>query len=220
MRFSLFALFLLLAASCTVFDKNTPADDAPRQTPQTLPAPEYDPATSPTPMTENTVLPRPDASPPATYQTSKGTDPANSTNVPAQYGAPAGAMVGSSSNAAPTPYGQPPIDPDAEIYDQLAATLTGLWVNQADPKEVVEFATDHYTTFYDGKKLFREPLTFHVRCPGSCNNGVEMEISCFTIAGPARTDCFGIVRLSQEVLEMSLLGVSTETVIYRRQVGG
>lgn len=65
--------------------------------------------------------------------------------------------------------------------------------------------------------LFQEPMTYYAACPGDCNDGVPMEISCFTISGPAGTDCYGIVRMTSTVLELSMLGISTETVTYYKQ---
>ena len=96
----------------------------------------------------------------------------------------------------------------------LAQLLSGKWVNGADEREIVEFTPDHYTTYYDGELLFQEAMTYHANCPGDCNGGVPMEISCFTMTGPAGTDCYGIIRLTSTVLELSLLGVSTETITY------
>jgi hypothetical protein len=93
-----------------------------------------------------------------------------------------------------------------------------MWVNSADNKEIVEFTPDHYTTYYNGELLFQEAMTYHANCPGACNEGIEMEIACFTISGPGGTDCYGIIRLTPDVLEMSMLGVSTETILYTKQL--
>jgi hypothetical protein len=175
-------------------------------------------------MTASTVLPAPAGSEISPYT------PQAYGQAPESYGqAPAApqayrsaAMMEASTmakgEATPQAYSadavmSPPQGPAA----QLAYNLSGLWVNTADEREVVEFTPDHYTTFYDGQLLVQEPMTYHTNCPGSCNNGIEMEIPCFTISGPAGTDCYGIIRLTTDVLEMSMLGVSTETIVYRKQ---
>ena len=103
------------------------------------------------------------------------------------------------------------------VDPNLAGALTGLWLNTEDPDEVVEFTTDHYSTFYEGELLVTEPMTVHNRCPGDCNGGQPMATPCFTIAGPAGIDCFSIVRLTEQELELQLLGVSSEVVRYRKQ---
>ncbi|NJC24563.1 hypothetical protein [Neolewinella antarctica] len=104
------------------------------------------------------------------------------------------------------------------VNPDIIAALTGLWVNDDDDEEVVEFTSSHYTTFYDGELLVQEPMTLHQRCPGDCNDGVETNISCFTVTGPAGIDCFGIIRLTATELELRLLGVSEETVTYRKRL--
>ena len=103
-----------------------------------------------------------------------------------------------------------------EIDADFANALTGLWRNAEDPDETVEFTTDHYSTFYEGQKLFEEPMVVHRRCPGPCGGDASTLKGCFTIAGPAGIDCFGIVRLSTTELELKLLGVSSETIVYRK----
>ncbi|WP_157974265.1 hypothetical protein [Lewinella sp. IMCC34183] len=130
---------------------------------------------------------------------------------------------------APTPYGmtiQPPqaadgteaVDPSNSTAPAQAAQrlLTGRWVNMDDGEETVEFTPTHYKTFYQGELLVEENMSFHGRCPAACSGGTSTGEPCFTIAGPAQTDCFGIVRLTQDLLELQLLGISSETVVYRR----
>jgi hypothetical protein len=59
-------------------------------------------------------------------------------------------------------------------------------------------------------------MSFHARCPGACSGGIPTNEPCFTITGPAQTDCYGIVTLTEDQLELQLLGISNETVVYRR----
>lgn len=151
-----------------------------------------------------------------------GTQPevyGQATNAPSTYSAPASAaQTDAKGGAAPTAYGNTTVmTPPTGEAAVLAATLNGLWVNSVDPKEVVEFTTDHYSTFYEGQLLIQEPMDYHARCPGDCAGGQEMEIACFTVSGPAGTDCYGIIRMTPEVLELSMIGVSTETIIYRKK---
>ncbi|WP_273444069.1 hypothetical protein [Neolewinella agarilytica] len=141
-------------------------------------------------------------------------------NAPSTYSAPATAPQTEAKGgvAAPTAYGSTTtMAPPTGEAAVLAATLNGLWVNSVDPNEVVEFTTDHYSTFYEGQLLIQEPMEYHARCPGDCADGQEMEIACFTITGPAGTDCYGIIRMTPDVLELSMLGVSTETIVYRKK---
>ena len=133
---------------------------------------------------------------PGTYTTTDQTPPA--------YGSP----------TASQPYSAPAPNPD-ELA--LARVLNGRWVNSIDARETVEFSPNSYRTFYHGQLLLEENMTFHANCPGDCNGGAPMEISCFTVSGPAGTDCYGIIRLTPDVLELSMLGVSTETIVYNKQ---
>ncbi len=131
--------------------------------------------------------------------------------------------------AAPTPYGMTikkgesyagakGVDPSNNTAPALAAQkmLTGRWENADDTQEVVEFTPTHYKTFYNGELLVEENMSFHGVCPEACSGGTSTGKPCFTISGPAQTDCYGIVRLNDNVLELQLLGVSNETVIYRK----
>ncbi len=131
--------------------------------------------------------------------------------------------------ASPTPYGMV-IDPNGEAEGRqapdpsnfsapaLAAQrlLTGRWVNTTDAEEIVEFTPTHYKTFYQGELLVQEDMAFHGECPAACSGGTSTGKACFTISGPAQTDCYGIVQLTQDLLELQLLGISSETVVYRR----
>lgn len=228
MRYFLPILTLCFLTSCTVWDgifKKSPAPTEMAEVPTNLEGPAYDPSTSPAVMTQGTVLPRPQgAAQPAAYG-SAPEGPVAYGSAPQSYGSPP-------ENPADYPPATAVLSPDQEgkggaapaVYSPqtpeevtLAATLNGLWVSAADAKEVVEFTPDHYTTFYNGEMLFQEPMTYHPACPGDCNGGVTMQIPCFTVSGPAGTDCYGIIRLTPEVLEMSMLGVSTETILYRKQ---
>ncbi len=216
MRYLLFLLCLSIFTGCTVLNssnKDQPATATTTLDPSNLEGPAYDPATSPVPMTAGTRIPLP-----------AGSQPGPGTQQPAAYGSvpldPSQAMKGQNiplaygtEAAAPAAYGPAPGSAEAA----LASTLSGLWVNNSDPDETVEFTPDHYTTYYNGEMLFQEAMTYHANCPGGCNGGIEMEISCFTVSGPAGTDCYGIIRLTPEILEMSMLGVSTESIVYLKQ---
>ncbi|MEM6772841.1 MAG: hypothetical protein AAF597_19845, partial [Bacteroidota bacterium] len=171
MRSLLFLTLTLFLSSCTVWNSVFPPKEEVAEAPATptdLEAPAYDPATSPVPMTQNTVLPKP----PGTEQPSAyGGTP----SAPQAYGGvpedpsaypPASTPLGPQSakgSAAPTTYSSA-----AAETSYIDAMLSGLWVNKADSLEIIEFATDHYTAFYKGEMLFREPMTYHGQCPGDC----------------------------------------------------
>ena len=128
----------------------------------------------------------------------------------------------------PTPYGMV-IEPDSESSPrQLTAKgdiapaaapkelLSGIWTNTQDDLEQVELTPTHYKTYYEDEALVEEDMTYHERCPEACSGGRSTGRPCFTVTGPAQTDCYDIVRLTGEVLELRLLGISDETVVYRR----
>jgi len=215
MRFLLFLLSLTIFVGCNVFKPSSKAtvEEAP-QPPVGLEGPAYDPSTSPVPMSSSSTMPVPAGTVPSVgtpegYE-SVPLDPSQSAKgevtAPASYGSTAPA-------AAPSTYAPAPNSAEA----QLASVLSGIWVNSVDNQETVAFTPDHYTTYYKGEMLFQEAMTYHANCPGACNEGIEMEIACFTISGPGGTDCYGIIRLTPDVLEMSMLGVSTETILYTKQ---
>ena len=226
MRFILLTIFALSLSSCSSWNgvfKKIAAEQTAVIAPSSLEGPAYDPSTSPVPMTSNTVLPSPaGTAQPAAY--------GNQAQQPQAYGGnsenpddypPATAPLGTEAKGGegPATYGSAPTAYSASAGEAavLAATLNGLWVNGADNKEVVEFTIDHYTTFYNGEMLFQEAMTYHAACPGDCNGGQVMEVPCFTITGPGGTDCFAILRLTPYVMELSMLGVSTEPIIYTKQ---
>lgn len=223
MRLLLLLLSLTFFVGCNVFKSgNKETVEAAPQPPVDLEGPAYDPSTSPVPMSSAMPMPVPAGSAPtvSNAQVYEGTAPEAYQSVPSDPSlsskgeAAAPAAYGSyAPAAAPATYAPAPNSAEA----QLASVLSGLWVNSADNKEVVEFTPDHYTTYYNGEMLFQEAMTYHANCPGACNEGMEMEIACFTISGPAGTDCYGIIRLTPDILEMSMLGVSTETILYTKQ---
>ncbi|MGB3801529.1 MAG: hypothetical protein WA952_17055 [Lewinella sp.] len=146
---------------------------------------------------------------------------------PQPQSAPADTLTAAPPEGSPTPYGMV-IEPEegdqqAKGVQQAAAPalaaqkmLTGRWSNTTDSEEVVEFTPTHYKTYYQGEMLVEEDMTFHGACPEACSGGTSTGEPCFTISGPAQTDCYGIVRLTDDVLELQVLGVSSETVVYRR----
>jgi hypothetical protein len=128
---------------------------------------------------------------------------------------------------APTPYGMTIREPAPDLQAKgatedsapaLAAQrlLTGRWINTEEPLEQVAFTPTHYQTYFDGEMLVEEDMQFYGTCPDACSGGTSTGAPCFTISGPAQTDCYHIVRLSPDVLELQLLGVSSETIVYRK----
>lgn len=201
MRILFLTLLSVSMVACTGTKSASPT--ATSTPPAGLSSPEYDPSNSPTPMTASTPLPAPESSAPTAYSYP------STSQLEAK---------GLQENAAPSTYGSNvALGADAALYNAVALDLNGLWVNTVDDREEVEFALDHYTTFFEGEQIIREPMTFHPQCPGDCNGGVPAEFACFTVSGPAGKDCYGIIRLTDEILELSMLGVSTETVVYRKK---
>ncbi len=159
-----------------------------------------------------------DAFPIAQPDTNKLPDAGANNNVSVPPGAPAPTPYGMVIQEGTAYDGNKGVDPSNYTAPALAAQslLTGRWENADDSQEVVEFTPTHYTTYYDGELLVEEDMSFHGVCPEACSGGTATGQPCFTISGPAQTDCYGIVQLTEEVLELRLLGVSTETVLYRK----
>ncbi len=241
MRFLTLLIAFALLSGCNVLKSDKKDDGYAVQAPPTgLEGPTYDPSTSPQPVGSAPPMAStpPSGQPqPATNENTNGQQaqtygsvpmnpqragkgdaastspaPASAPNNPQAYGS-APQTYGSSSTA-PSTYSAPAPN-TAEAA--LAQVLNGAWVNNADPNEIVAFTPDHYQTYYKGELLVEEDMTYHAACPGDCNGGEQMEIACFTISGPAGTDCYGIIRLTPEVMELSLLGISTEPIIYNKQ---
>lgn len=243
MRFLTLILLSACFLSCNIFKSGQQEDEyVIKAPPSELEGPAYDPSTSPRPVGSAppmTSAPRPapagnpapqDAGtpPPAQQPQAYGSTTLNPGQTgkgegPATYSAPAPAPANppqANTAGAPQTYSAPatyaaPAPNTAEAA--LAQVLNGAWVNSADPDEIVAFTPDHYQTYYKGELLVEEDMTYHSACPGDCSGGEPMEIACFTISGPAGTDCYGIIRLTPDVLELSMLGVSTEPIVYRKQ---
>ena len=154
----------------------------------------------------------------ATQDTNELPDAGDNDNVVVAPGATAPTPYGMTIQEGESYSGAKGVDPSNTTAPALAAQklLTGRWQNADDVKEMVEFTPTHYKTYYDGEMLVEENMTFHGICPEACSGGTSTGKPCFTISGPAQTDCYGIVHLTGDVLELQLLGVSNETVIYRK----
>ena len=94
--------------------------------------------------------------------------------------------------------------------------IAGRWMNADDADEQVQLTPTHYMTYYEGELLVEENMTWYDRCPDACSGGTSTGKPCFTVSGPAQTDCYGIVNLTPSRLELQLLGVSNETIVYRK----
>ncbi|PHI21959.1 hypothetical protein CEQ90_01340 [Lewinellaceae bacterium SD302] len=113
--------------------------------------------------------------------------------------------------AAPTAYGS-----SAMTAAAVAAPLVGAWTNQSDPEENIVFTDHSYTSYYEGDMIVEEEMVYHAVCPGGCSGGTSVGIPCFTITSEFGTDCYGILRVTETELELSIIGQSTETVTYTR----
>lgn len=237
MRLLTLLLVFALFSGCSVFKSGNKDEGTAILAPPTgLEGPAYDPSTGPQPVSsapplssapqavqQGTQPPVPNGQQPASYgSVPLAPEQAGKGEAPSTYSAPAPAQNEPQAygNNAPQAYEAPstysaPAPNTAEAA--LAQVLNGAWVNSTDPNEIVAFTPDHYQTYYKGELLVEEDMTYHSACPGDCNGGVAMEIACFTISGPAGTDCYGIIRLTPEVLELSMLGISTVPIVYYKQ---
>lgn len=98
----------------------------------------------------------------------------------------------------------------------VAAPVVGTWVNRSDPDETVVFTDHSYSTYYEGQLVVEEEMVYYVSCPPDCSGGQSAGVPCFVISSEYGKDCFGIVRIAENELELSILGLSTETVKYSR----
>ncbi|MEL6140173.1 MAG: hypothetical protein AAFU67_00975, partial [Bacteroidota bacterium] len=162
-----------------------------KKTAATSNAPRYDansPAVSSSPVpTTSSNLP---SSAPTTYSTLPGTAPRSVDGA-----------------AAPTTYAS---------AAAVAAPLVGAWINTSDPDETVQFTDHSYASFYEGQMITEEEMTYHPQCPGDCSGGQTLGVPCFIISSEYGTDCYGIIRVTETELELSIIGQSTETVKYTR----
>ncbi len=121
------------------------------------------------------------------------------------------------SSAAPETYQSAP--------DQLTARssaprglqlLSGTWRNTVEPDETVRFDFDHYTSFFEGSPIVEERIEYHEVCNTQCSAAGSVSYPCFIIRSQFATDCFGIVSVTEETLQISQLGVSSEVVTYQK----
>ncbi|MEM6396181.1 MAG: hypothetical protein AAF741_07515 [Bacteroidota bacterium] len=150
----------------------------------------------PVPTTADTPIPQPGQAAPSDNQQFRSPGPVvygNLESEPAQY-----------ASAAP-----------ADI--QTLSAIMGRWHNEVDIDEHLELTPNTYSVYYEGEKVVEEAAIFHTNCPGDCTGGSEADYPCFVVASAYGSDCFGIVRLTAEEMELSLLGQSTATVLYKRQ---
>lgn len=149
----------------------------------------------PTPTTAETAIPQPGQAP-APNQQYRAAEPVvygSTVSEPTQYAA-----------AAP-----------GELQELNA--IMGRWHNEVDIDEHLELSPNSYSVFYEGEKVVEESAVYHTNCPGDCTGGNEADYPCFVVTSAYGSDCFGIVRLTADEMELSLLGQSTATVLYKRQ---
>lgn len=98
----------------------------------------------------------------------------------------------------------------------VAAPIVGNWLNVEDPDETVVFTDHSYETYYEGQKVVEEEMVYHPVCPSDCSGGQSVGVPCFTISSQYGKDCFGILRVTEDELELTMLGVSTASILYKR----
>ncbi len=98
----------------------------------------------------------------------------------------------------------------------VAAPIVGSWINAEDPDETVVFTDHSYETYYEGQKVVEEEMLYHPVCPNDCSGGQSVGVPCFTITSQYGKDCFGILRVTENELELTMLGVSTASILYKR----
>ncbi|MGB3548651.1 MAG: hypothetical protein WBA17_16885 [Saprospiraceae bacterium] len=94
--------------------------------------------------------------------------------------------------------------------------LSGTWRNTVEPDETVRFDFDHYTSFFEGNPIVEERIEYHEVCNTQCSAAGSVSYPCFIIRSQYATDCFGIVSVTDEQLQISQLGVSSGVVTYQK----
>ncbi|MCB0635139.1 MAG: hypothetical protein KDC54_00900 [Lewinella sp.] len=100
------------------------------------------------------------------------------------------------------------------------APLLGRWQSIVDPEEVLHFLPGRYISYYGGEKIVEEVMHYHANCPAECTTSHEgaMEFPCFTIDSEYGSSCFALVKVSENTLELSLLGGPGNTLSYQRLI--
>ncbi|MEM7574286.1 MAG: hypothetical protein AAF433_15380 [Bacteroidota bacterium] len=122
-------------------------------------------------------------------------------------------------SGAPTTYGQAAVLTPNETISGDEAIIMGLqgrWRNQTDEQEVLQFNADTYEVYFENEKVVEEAVSYHPNCPSDCTGGAAADYPCYVVSSPYHTDCFGIVRMTTNELELTILGQSTATVLYSR----
>lgn len=100
----------------------------------------------------------------------------------------------------------------------LFAPMMGQWVSTYDELEVLHFLPGKYTTYYDGQKVVEENMSYHAECPKECAPDLEgeMDFPCFMLEGEYGKTCFALVEVSENELQLSMLGGRGNTLVYKR----
>ncbi|MEL6667843.1 MAG: hypothetical protein AAFP08_02670 [Bacteroidota bacterium] len=151
--------------------------------------------TGPTPTTSETAIPQPgqENRPQQQYRAAEPVVYGEAISLSPEYAASAPANV------------------------QALSAIMGRWHNEVDIDEHLELSPDSYSVYYEGEKVVEEPAVFHTSCPGECTGAGPADYPCFVVSSAYGSDCFAIVRLTPDEMELSLLGQSTATVLYKRQ---
>jgi hypothetical protein len=163
-----------------------------------------------TPTANSVSSPKLDPNDPAVSSAPLPMTSSNLPTAPTPYNSPAMNAKGAEA-AAPTTYGS-----TAMNAQMVAAPLVGSWTNMSDPEENIVFTDHSYVSYYEGQMIVEEEMIYHAVCPTSCSGGTSVGVPCFTITSDFGTDCYGIIRVNQTQLELSIIGQSTETVTYVR----
>ncbi|MEM8584933.1 MAG: hypothetical protein AAGF87_11715 [Bacteroidota bacterium] len=189
-KIGLFSLFLLISAcrQSPLGPNATIEESESNDSPGLL-------ESGPLPTTAETAIPQPGAEPRANQQ----------------YRAAEPVVYGEAVSLSPEYAAAAPADVQA-----LSAVM-GRWHNEVDVDEHLELSPDSYSVYYEGEKVVEEPAVYHTNCPGECTGSGAADYPCFVVSSAYGSDCFAIVRLTPDEMEISLLGQSTATVLYKRQ---
>lgn len=100
----------------------------------------------------------------------------------------------------------------------LFAPMMGQWVSTYDELEVLHFLPGKYITYYDGQKVVEENMSYHANCPQDClpESETALDFPCFVLEGEYGNTCFALVEISENELQLSMLGGRGNTLIYKR----
>ncbi|MBK7938539.1 MAG: hypothetical protein IPJ82_16295 [Lewinellaceae bacterium] len=98
--------------------------------------------------------------------------------------------------------------------DPEAIKLVGTWVSTDDTRSVISLENGIFTETYGGEQMSRFPYRYFAQCPQDCNPVAETP--CIKVIGQDDV-CYVVVKSDESTLELSPIGGTGNTLVYRRK---